>query len=121
MDLHISVIEDFKNLFPEFEITHWCLSNHAWVFNRTTVFPDFINPQTWKKLDDQMILNFQNKYDSFLRQFDGFICGFPGSFAMLFEKYNKPVIFMNAVRYDMPFCWSSNMNMLQNIKNVYID
>lgn len=116
MDLHISVIEDFKNIFPEIEITHWCLSNHAWVFDRKTEFPDFIDPNTWKQLDETMIRNFQTRYDSFLQQFDGFICGFPGSFAMIFEKYNKPIIFMNAVRYDMPFCWSQNMDMLQKYK-----
>jgi hypothetical protein len=30
-------------------------------------------------------------------------------FAMLFEKYNKPVILINSCRYDIPFCWSGDM------------
>lgn len=113
MDLHISVIADFKDLFPELEITHWCLSAHAWVFNRSTDFPDIINPNTWIQINEDMILQFQNKYDSFLKTFDGFICGYPNSFAMIFEKYNKPIICINACRYDLPFCWSKKLHMLQ--------
>jgi len=113
MDLHISVIEDFKNLFPEFHITHWCLSGHAWVFNRNTEYPDIINPETWQQIDDDMIIKFQNKYDNFLNSFDGFICGHPNVFAMIFEKYNKPIILINSCRYDIPFCWSRKLHVLQ--------
>jgi len=116
MDLHISVIEDFKNLFPNFDITHWCLSGHAWVFNRKTEFPDHINPQTWQKIDKHMILKFQERYDTFLKQFDGFICAHPNVFAMIFEKYNKPIILINSCRYDIPFCWSRNMDTLREYK-----
>lgn len=112
MDLHISVIEDFKNLFPEFDITHWCLSGHALVFNRQTEFPDIINPRTWEQIDEEMILKFQNRYDDFLTSFDGFICGHPNVFAMIFEKYNKPIILINSCRYDIPFCWSRKSYMI---------
>ena len=113
MDLHISVIEDFKNLFPQFEITHWCLSGHAWVFNRQTFYPKIINPQTWQNIDETMIQEFQTEYDSFLEQFDGFICGHPNVFAMIFEKYNKPIVLINSCRYDIPFCWSKKLDVLQ--------
>ena len=116
MDLHISVIEDFKNLFPEFDITHWCLSGHAWVFDRITKFPDIINPKTWQQIDNQMILTFQNRYDDFLKSFDGFVCGHPNVFAMIFEKYNKPIILLNSCRYDIPFCWSRKLDVLQQYK-----
>ena len=34
MDLHISVIADFKNLFPEIEIVDWCMSGHAFVMKK---------------------------------------------------------------------------------------
>ena len=116
MDLHISVIEDFKNLFPKINITHWCLSGHAWVFSRQTFYPEVINPSTWTNLDETMIHNFQNKYDEFLSSFDGFICGHPNSFAMIFEKYNKPIILINSCRTDLPFCWSKNNDMLVKYK-----
>jgi hypothetical protein len=112
MDLHISVIEDFKNLFPEYEITHWCLSYHAWVFNQQTIFPEFINPKTWEQIDEELIEKFQTKYHEFLTSFDGFICGHPNVFAMVFEKYNKPIILINSCRYDIPFCWSKKIDIL---------
>ncbi len=114
MDLHISVIEDFKNIFSQFEITHWCLSSHAWVFKRTTFSPKHINPNNWIQLNEIMISRFHEEYDTFLQTFDGFICGHPNSFAMIFEKYNKPIILINSCRYDMPFCFTKNIYSLEN-------
>jgi len=116
MDLHISVIADFKNIFPNIDFTHWCLSGHAWVFNRTTEFPLHINPQTWTNINEQMILDFQNEYDDFFKTFDGFICGHPNGFALLFEKYDKPIIMLNSCRYDLPFCFSRDYHMLELYK-----
>ena len=112
MDLHISVIADFKTACPDVDVVDWCLSGHAWVMKRNQDYPEHINPATWKYLNLDMIQRFQDKYDSFLKQFDGFIVAFASSFAMIYEKYNKPIIMMNAVRYDIPFCWTKDMTML---------
>ena len=117
MDVHISVIADFKNLFPELEITDWCLSGHAWVFGKRAKSPKHINPSTWIQLDDKMIAQFQKEYDSFLRTFDGFICGHPNGFIPIFEQYEKPIIMINTCRYDLPFCWSKHYTMLQAYKD----
>jgi hypothetical protein len=111
MDLHISVIADFKTACPEVEVVDWCLSGHAWVMKRKQEHPDHINPFTWRNLDEEMIRKFQDRYDSFLRGFDGFIVGFASSFAMIYEKYNKPILMLNAVRYDIPFCWTKDTQM----------
>jgi len=116
MDLHISVIADFKNLFPQFDITDVCMSGHAWVFKKPTMAMEHINPSTWAHLDEAMIAAFQAKYDDFLSTFDGFICGHPNGFIPIFEKYNKPIIMINSCRYDLPFCWSRNMRMLESYK-----
>lgn len=112
MDLHISVIEDFKTACPDVEVTDWCLSGHAWVMKRNQDYPEHINPMTWKYLNMDMIKKFQDKYDPFLKTFDGFIVGFCSAFAMIYEKYNKPIIMLNAVHYDIPFCWTKDMRML---------
>ena len=114
MDLHISVIADFKNLFPEFDITDWCMSGHSWVFNKGQAMPKHINPLTWVNIDETMIEQFQNEYDEFLKTFDGFICGHPNGFIPIFEKYGKPIIMINSCRYDLPFCWSKNIKMLDS-------
>jgi len=117
MDLHISVIADFKSLFPEFDITDYCMSGHHWVFDKKKEEPEHINSSTWINIDDKMIKEFQNKYDSFLETFDGFICGHPNGFIPIFEKYNKPIIMINSCRYDLPFCWSKNYEMLEAYKS----
>ena len=112
MDLHISVIADFKTACPDVEVVDWCLSGHAWVMKRKQEYPKVINPSTWRNLNMKMIAEFQDEYDSFLKSFDGFIVGFASSFAMIYEKYNKPILMLNAVRYDIPFCWTKDMYML---------
>lgn len=112
MDLHISVVADFKTACPDVEVVDWCLSGHAWVMKRNQDFPDHINPHTWRNLTPDMIKKFQDKYDPFLKTFDGFIVGFCSAFAMIYEKYNKPIIMMNAVHYDIPFCWTRDQAML---------
>ena len=116
MDLHISVIADFKNMFPNIEITDWCMSGHSWVLNKQPCIPQHINPQTWIGLNEEMILEFQKEYDDFLHTFDGFICGHPNGFVLVFEKYNKPIIMINSCRYDLPFCISRDFHMLELYK-----
>lgn len=116
MDLHISVIADFKSANPDIEVVDWCLSGHAWVMKRKQEYPKIINPNTWKNLDIGMIKRFQDTYDPFLRTFDGFITGHVSTFAMVYEKYNKPILMINSCRYDIPFCWSNDMGMLQKWK-----
>ncbi len=112
MDLHISVIADFKTACPDVEVVDWCLSGHAWVMKRNQDFPEHINPMTWRQLNPDMIQKFRAKYDPFLKTFDGFIVGFCSAFAMIYEPYNKPIIMMNAVHYDIPFCWNKDMAMV---------
>lgn len=111
MDLHISVIADFKSANPDIEVIDWCLSGHAWVMKRNQDCPDHINSKTWTNINETMIQNFQDKYGFFLEKFDMFIVGFASSFAMIYEKYNKPILMMNAVRYDLPFCTTKDLRM----------
>jgi hypothetical protein len=113
MDLHISVIADFKSANSDIEVIDWCLSGHAWAMNRAQDCPKYINPTTWKDLNFDMIRKFQNEYDSFLATFDGFITGHVPAFAMIYEKYNKPVLMINTCRYDLPFCFTKNTVMLE--------
>ena len=116
MDVHISVIADFKSACPEVEVIDWCLSGHAWVMNRRQDVPNHINAHTWQNITPDMIARFQNEYDSFLRTFDFFIVCHATCFAMIYEKYNKPILMINSVRYDLPFCWSKDMAMLEKHK-----
>lgn len=111
MDLHISVIADFKSANPDIEVIDWCLSGHAFVMNRPQDHPMVINPKTWQSLHETMIRDFQTTYDSFLKTFDGFLVGHVPAFAMIYEKYNKPILWINTCRYDVPFCFTRDMVM----------
>jgi len=115
MDLHISVVEDFKTANPDIEVVDWCMSGHHWVMKKQLSMPNHINHQTWRQLNMQMIRDFREEYDTFLRTFDAFLVCFATSFALIFEPYGKPIIMVNACRYDLPFCWSRDMEMIQKL------
>lgn len=108
LDLHISVIADIKDILarvaPAVEVVDWSLSGHTWVLGNSTASVDIVNQYTWQQLSPDMIAQFHAHYDSFLSGFDGFIVAHPNVFALLFEKYGKPVIIVNTCRYDMPVC-----------------
>jgi FkbM family methyltransferase len=123
IDLHISVIADIKDIFrrirPDIEIVDWSLSGHAWIFNKIQSFVKVIDKTSWLNLNLSSIKEFQDIYDEFLSGFDGFIACHPNSFSMLFEKYNKPIIVVNSCRYDLPFCWNKNIQMVEELHNCF--
>ncbi len=60
LDLHISVIQDFKNIMQtlfgsKIDITNWSISGHAKIFGKTTDAVDVINHSTWKYINLEMI------------------------------------------------------------------
>ena len=50
-----------------------------------------------------MCERFYERYKDFLSQFDGFIVTHNSTFALLYEKFNKPIIIVNSTRYESPF------------------
>jgi hypothetical protein len=117
LDLHSSVIEDIKTIFTKlydtkFEITNWSISGHNTLFKKTDVDVKHINQATWKDINMDMIKKFHNEYDKILNDYDAFIVTHTPVFAMIYEKYNKPIIVINSCRYDQPFCWNNNTEML---------
>lgn len=118
LDVHISVISDIKYLLNNrIKITNLSLSGHAWVMNRNIDKLKIINQTTWLNIDSNLIQKFQREYDTFLRDFDGFIVGHPNVFILLYEKYNKPIIMINSCRYDMPACFTKNKSIIQELNN----
>jgi len=107
IDLHISVISDvmyiLKDIYgDDVEITNHSISGHNWVFDRPTARPEIVNQFTWKRIDEDMINKFAEHYESYCNQFDGFIVTHTPIFALLYEKFNKPVIVVNSCRYEQP-------------------
>jgi len=119
LDLHQSVIEDVRDIFNrlygnQVSITNWSISAHNWVFNKPDIEVKHINQETWTDFTEDRIKLFQETYDHILRSYDGFIISHTPVFAMLYEKYGKPIIIVNSCRYDQPFCWSNDIYMLEH-------
>jgi hypothetical protein len=123
IDLHISVIADVINILKtvndNIEVEDVSLSDHNWVFNKQQKYIHGLN-DNWKNLNLDIIKNLHSMYDEYFSKYDGFICCYPVSFVLLFEKYNKPIYVINPVRYDLPFCWTNNHNMINELHNCFI-
>jgi hypothetical protein len=105
LDCHISVIADLKKIFEDLnhQVTSWSVSGHNWVFNREPSKVDVVNQHNWMKLDKNMCDSFYERYKDELSGYDAFICTYPLSFSMLYEKFNKPIILQIPIRYEVPF------------------
>ena len=116
LDLHASVIEDVKTIVKrlynnKIEITEWSISGASKYHNKESAEVKHINQDTWKNINIDLIKQFQDEYDSILKDYDVFIVTHTPVFIMLYEKYNKPIIVVNSCRYDQPFCWNKNSEM----------
>lgn len=113
LDLHISVIADLRDILKDHEIVEWSLSGHNWVFGRTPATPEIIHQGSWMSLTLRQLEEFRERYDTFLRGFDGFLTGHVMPYVMLFEPYGKPVFSWNTCRYDLPFCFKRDRETLE--------
>lgn len=132
IDLHISVITDVTHILKDIygdkiDITNHSISGHNWVFGRETAIVNIINQDTWKEIDEKMINKFMEYYTPYFSNFDGFIVTHTPIFALLYEKFNKPVIVVNSSRYEQPYSWKNDLtkwgwlnNKLANVKNLHI-
>jgi hypothetical protein len=107
IDQHVSVISDVAHIFNNLghQVDDWTLSGHHWVMNKP-------KPDIWLSDGTKLTcsgVSTQEVCDRFyeankdkLSQYDGFIACYPVEFAMLYERWNKPIIAVNCVRYDHP-------------------
>jgi hypothetical protein len=105
IDMHISVIADIKNILNSLghEVVDWSLSGHTWVFGRERAKIDVINENNWTDLSQEKCDRFYERYKDELEQYDGFIVTYPPAFAKLYERFNKPIIIVIPIRYEMPY------------------
>lgn len=105
LDLHVSVIADVRYIFEILghDVENWSLSGHTWVFGKEANHVDIVNENTWYYLDQSMCDRFYERYKDYLNQFDGFIVTHTPCFALLYEKFDKPIIIINSTRYESPF------------------
>lgn len=105
LDLHIGVIGDIKRILRTLghEVTDWSISGHAWVLGRKPDQVAVVNERTWRGIDRSLCDAFYNRYKSELDPYDAFIVTHTPCFAMLYERWEKPVICVASTRYEAPF------------------
>jgi len=105
LDLHISVIADIQQILQNqgHQVTSWNMSGHNWVFGRQKATTSVVTTENWTKIDQKMCDDFYNAYKDELSQYDAFLITYPPAFSMLFEKWNKPIIIVAPIRYELPF------------------
>lgn len=108
LDLHASVIKDLTDIFERIghNVNHWSISSHAWVHGEATRDVEVVNQYTWRHLNEHMCERFYQRYRELLSEYDGFIVTHTPAFALLYQRFNKPVIVVASTRYEAPFSLS---------------
>jgi hypothetical protein len=120
-DAHIGVFQEYKYILHALygeahTLDGFLISDHSHLIGRVQDKPEFVNSRSWFNLDTQLITSFIDRYRELLSTVDCFIIGYPSSFALLFENFKKPIVLVNCVRYDLPFCWTNDYHMLQALQ-----
>lgn len=107
IDQHVSVISDIAHIFRNLghEVDDRSLSGHRWVMGKPAPnipLSDGTQLTCSGVCSQEVCDRFYEANKDDLAKYDGFIACYPVEFAMLYERWNKPIIVVNCVRYDHP-------------------
>lgn len=107
IDQHVSVIADVAHIFKNLghEVDDLSLSGHHWVLNKPKpkiMLSDGTQLTCSGVCSQEVCDKFYEQNKEELDKYDGFIACYPTEFALLYEKWNKPIIIVNCIRYDHP-------------------
>lgn len=112
VDLHIAIISDLKQIFEELghSVDFDSLSMHSRFIGTVRAeieglpSPNRFLPfgRSFLDIDQAMCDRFYNLNRGRLSAYDGFVVSYPPAFAMLFEKFEKPIIVVSCTRFDYP-------------------
>lgn len=107
IDQHVSVIADVAHIFKNLghEVDDWSLSGHHWVLNKPKpkiMLSDGTELTCSGVCTQEVCDKFYEANKDKLSKYDAFIACYPTEFALLYEKFNKPIIVVNCIRYDHP-------------------
>jgi hypothetical protein len=111
IDLHISIIADMQKIFTELghSVDDISLSNHTWVFNKPKGSVPMLDNGRWEHLTAKEFSDeFYIQYKDELKDYDAFIVTYPPTFALLYKRFDKPIIINNPIRYEWPFSFRKN-------------
>jgi hypothetical protein len=104
LDMHISIIHDVKTIFSQLGhgVTSDNLSKHTWVNGDQTTRNKVISLENFRDIDEKVCEKFYRKYRKQLSKYDAFVHSYPPVFALLFERFEKPIITIACTRFDFP-------------------
>ena len=113
VDMHASVLADIAQILRSqgHAVNLETLSSHAWVLDRNVSRLRGLHaPRRLTSLLRRDVLHIdQPMCDRFfrlnrnrLKEYDAFVVSYPPAFALLFEKFQKPVIVSSCTRFDFP-------------------
>ena len=104
LDCHIG-IADIMSVFAELghELVVHSLSSHSHLMGWKKSNDYVINENNWRCLNSANRDIFYETHKEELRDYDGFVCFYPPSFSMLYEKFEKPIITQVPIRFEVPF------------------
>lgn len=107
IDQHVSVISDVAHIFKNLghQVDDWSLSGHHWVMGKPKpkiMLSDGTQLTCSGVCTQEVCDKFYEQYKDELDKYDAFIACYPAEFALLYERWNKPIIVVNCIRYDHP-------------------
>ena len=104
LDCHIG-IADIRSVFAELghELVVHSLSSHSHLMGWKKCNDYVINENNWRSLGSANCDLFYETHKEELRDYDGFVCFYPPSFSMMYEKFEKPIITHVPIRFEVPF------------------
>src|ERR1035437_7195533 len=107
IDQHVSVIADIAHIFNNLghQVDDWSLSGHHWVLNKPKpkiMLSDGTQLTCSVVCTQEVCDKFYDQNKDELEKYDAFVVCYPTEFALLYEKWNKPIIVVNCIRYEHP-------------------
>jgi hypothetical protein len=105
LDLHTSVTRDISSSLEKsgFQLRRWSICSSSYLYREPNLKLKFINSKNWKELNPLVIKSFKEHYKYFLKQVDSFVVSYSFSLLRIFEGYEKPILAINATRYESPY------------------
>lgn len=103
VDQHISVVADLKQIWSTMghSVADVCLSGHAPVMGRRKDSVPMLDGDSWCGFDERKDWNrWYMTYGNKLKHFDAFVACYPPIWAMLYKRFDKPVIIDIPIRYE---------------------
>jgi len=125
LDMHVAITADVQNIFDALghEVHVETLSQHAWVLGKSVAKVRGLHPPgRWSQFLHNDVLGIdQAMCDRFYRlnrkkfeAYDGFIVSYPPAFALLFERFDKPIIVISCTRFDFPCIDAARLEWLMS-------